>query len=435
MKFPFDSFSSVEFYNDTMENNPEINNYDTSKKIDNTTIQTVFCIDKMPINSKSGSQSALLNTSLVWNKKDNSKNAITISFDGDFIWSYIGKDSIGKNPSMNLGFVDPPESNYFKKNEFEVKLFNNKERNGIKILKAKYPDFVKRNGCTDMSCESGYKPGASVLHSFGHALGLYHEHKNSKENPIVFKTPKEIREVMVNECKSYNCDYGRCAGKACEKCKQKCINDTMSEDFIKTNLINKFEELKGFFESTIYDPSSIMLYPLKKEFIVKGNPVNMNYTFSEKDKSMLMKYYPKNNGIIINVKFIKKPKATMTNSLSFASDNEDQDYWKVCWVIYNVINVIVPIVDIEFKFYNGNEYLGSSKKSIKENYQETEEITGQTEFSIEKEKEIIYNMIKNLGYPRPQGNLPMNPWGLKDNGTSLKGYYENVMDSSYFPKQ
>lgn len=430
MRVPFESFSSIEFYNDTMEDNPEINNFDTSKKIDNTTIQTVFCIDKMPLSvSKSGSQSALLNTSLVWNKKDNDRNAITISFDGDFIWSYIGRDSIGKSPSMNLGFVDPPESNKFKNNEFSVKLFNNKKN---VILKAKYPNFVKRNGCTDMSCESGYVPGASVLHSFGHALGLYHEHKNSKENPIVFKTPKEIREVMVNECISYNCDYGRCAGKACDKCKTKCINDTMSEDFIKTNLINRFEELKGFFESTVYDPKSIMLYPLKKEFIVKGNPVNMNYTFSETDKKMLNKYYPKGNGIVINVKFIKKPKATMTSSLSLSNDKADPDYWKVCWVIYLVMSTIVPMTDIEFKFYDGNTYLGSSKKSIKENYSQEEiEETSQTEFSIEKQKEIIEKMVKNLGYPRPQGNLAMNPWGLKDNGSSLNGYYQNVMDSSY----
>lgn len=72
---------------------------------------------------------------------------IIVSFNiGSGSWSYIGKDSRGKNPSMNFGWFYDNTSDA----EFE----------------------------------------RTVVHEFGHALGYIHEHQNPNGNPILWDVPK-----------------------------------------------------------------------------------------------------------------------------------------------------------------------------------------------------------------------------------------------------
>src|SRR6188768_1503217 len=111
-------------------------------------------------------------TNAVWRSGD--KGTITISFeDPEAAWSHIGRRSSVNNPSMNLGFIDPPYGSF----EFD----------GVTY---KVPADSKRNYCSDSggpkTCKPNWVPGATVVHEFGHALGMLHEHQNNlnKSSPI-----------------------------------------------------------------------------------------------------------------------------------------------------------------------------------------------------------------------------------------------------------
>lgn len=151
---------------------------------------------------------------------------ITISFKEIGSWSYLGKDSKlyaskGK-PSMNYGWLESntPQSEY---------------------------DRV-------------------VLHEFGHALGLYHEHQNGKNNPIQWNKPVVYQYYMgpPNNWNKEDVDY---------------------------NLFMRYSSDE--YSGTSFDPLSIMQYSLPAEFTTDGYHLNEVYKLSETDKKFIASIYPK----------------------------------------------------------------------------------------------------------------------------------------------
>lgn len=305
---------------------------------------TMLCLDKNPDKNKVNKvQLALINKKLVWNNLPNNRITITFS-DPNAAWSLIGRESNLQIPSMNLGWIDPPfpGSKEFPNNKFTTIL----SKNGKLVnYPSSFPSNIKRNGCNESMCRTGYTPGATVLHEFGHALGLFHEHQNyskinGKEvsNPVVYKSAEEIRKIMLEDCIKNG-------GSDCE-------NSTWPVSQIQSNIIDRYSSGTNFLNGSCFDPKSIMRYPMDPRFMISGPPPSYNFVYSEMDKMWLQKYYPINKLILLRVYFIN------------ITSNEE---WKVYWVIYCLCRYLAPIVGIQFNFFMNDIYLGNTSyiKKIK----------------------------------------------------------------------
>jgi serralysin len=104
-----------------------------------------------------------------------------------------------------------------------------------------------------------------VLHEFGHALGLLHEHQHPDADipwnrPAVYEYYKQTQgwdEAKVNQ-----------------------------------SVFDKYSEAET--NHTEYDPQSIMEYPIPKELTLNGFEVGWNYDLSEHDKEFIKQLYATN---------------------------------------------------------------------------------------------------------------------------------------------
>lgn len=149
---------------------------------------------------------------------------IRISFQQPGSWSYIGTDAkrIARNkPTMNYGWLTPRTSD----DEYE----------------------------------------RVVLHEFGHALGLIHEH----QNPAV--------DIPWNRETVYQYYSGP--------------PNNWSRSQVDTNLFQPYSA--ALTNYTEFDPDSIMLYPIPNDFTVGDFEVGWNKTLSDTDKWFVGQMYPK----------------------------------------------------------------------------------------------------------------------------------------------
>lgn len=147
---------------------------------------------------------------------------ITISFKEKGSMSLVGKDSKTKVPSMNLGWLTPATSD--------------EEYHRV------------------------------VLHEFGHALGLVHEHQNPKNN------------ISWNKETVY-AYYWQKFG--------------WPKQVTYYNFFEKYKENE--MNSSNFDSLSIMMYEIPKEFTTNGFHTVANTQLSETDKKWIGTIYPKNN--------------------------------------------------------------------------------------------------------------------------------------------
>lgn len=148
---------------------------------------------------------------------------IRISFDKKGSYSYIGTDARNRAPyqeTMNLGWMEP-----------------NRTADQLKFV---------------------------VLHEFGHALGLLHEHMNPMSNikwnkPVVY---------------AYYLQY-----------------DGWDRDMVDRQV---FDRYSVSMTNKSYDPKSIMHYPIPANFTLDGYAVGENNDLSESDKRLIAELYPAN---------------------------------------------------------------------------------------------------------------------------------------------
>ena len=155
--------------------------------------------------------------------KDSIKPDITVSFKESGSWSLIGIKSITNVPSMNLGWLTPNTDD------------------------AEYHRVV--------------------LHEFGHALGLVHEHQNPENNPI--KWNKEYVYAFYKKKLGW------------------------PKSVTYANFFEKYDADE--MNSTDFDSKSIMLYGIPVEFTTNGFHTMANTQLSETDKYFIGMIYPKNN--------------------------------------------------------------------------------------------------------------------------------------------
>jgi serralysin len=149
---------------------------------------------------------------------------IRIAFQpGKGSWSFIGsycRDIPEPNPTMNFGWID-----------------------------ANSPDQTLRS---------------VVLHEFGHALGLIHEHQNPGH------------AIRWNEA-AVNADLGG-------------PPNNWDRATIQHNMFDKYSP--DAVTGTDVDPKSIMMYPIPKSWTLDGFSAGFNAELSDKDKTFIRFAYP-----------------------------------------------------------------------------------------------------------------------------------------------
>jgi serralysin len=103
-----------------------------------------------------------------------------------------------------------------------------------------------------------------VLHEFGHALGLIHEH----QNPL--KAISWNRAAVI-------ADLSR-------------PPNSWDEAQIEVNMFKKYDPAEG--SGTAVDPQSIMMYPIPAAWTTDGFSVGLNGELSETDKEFIRGAYP-----------------------------------------------------------------------------------------------------------------------------------------------
>lgn len=104
---------------------------------------------------------------------------------------------------------------------------------------------------------------ADILHEFGHALGLGHEHQHP-DRPLDFNTPKAYEYFKTK----YNWPHS----------------------YTYEQILKKYKPADVITHP--YDENSVMLYPLSEEVLWKQAATGFNSTLSEEDEIFLASLYP-----------------------------------------------------------------------------------------------------------------------------------------------
>lgn len=127
----------------------------------------------------------------------------------------------------------------------------------------KYSRVISRIGLPSMHLpKSGSK--RVILHEFGHALGLKHEHQNPG-NEIQWNKPAVY--------KYYKDQHG------------------WTKEMVDRNVLNQFVTDQTNY--TTFDEHSIMLYPISKKLTLDGYSTTYNNVLSPTDQTFIARAYPK----------------------------------------------------------------------------------------------------------------------------------------------
>lgn len=274
---------------------------------------------------------AVTKNSAVW--KQGQKGNITITFGTSqcsgcgegAAWSNIGNESNEANPSMNLGFIDPPYGSFeYKGVKYDVPI--SATRNNCISLDMNCNKTNNKDGCLrsikrcesnpspgNCSCAPGWVPGSTVVHEFGHALGMMHEHQNNlnNKNPIKLNINNVIRYYTSNN---------------------------MTEEDAKVNVLDFYEDNTGY-SGTDFDHDSIMLYSFSDDWVIGKNPTKANFKLSSRDIRWLQSLYPLNS---------KNPP-----ELTVSFIDVDIEQWKKAWVEKVVLEAYEPVIGIKWNFLSG----------------------------------------------------------------------------------
>ena len=221
-------------------------------------------------------------------------------------WSYIGTDSTRIIPSMNLSTLDPP--------------FDDFEWDGVVYPYELFKD-APRNGCPtgypQQYCTSPYwAPGGTVLHEFGHAMAMKHEHQNYVvDNPLVFND-----EVVYDDmAKPENGGWSR---------------EQTYENILKRYTCSANNKDDCPFFGSVFDTESVMIYYIPQYWLKEGTQQQSRFSYSKLDKEWLTATYPLNTD--------NKPKITV----QFLDGEE----WQKKWVEKLITENLAPLVGIDFTF-------------------------------------------------------------------------------------
>lgn len=120
----------------------------------------------------------------------------------------------------------------------------------------------------------GWLDRGTVIHEFGHAIGLLHEHQNP-EGGIIWDEEAVIKDLSGPP-------------------------NSWSIEKIRRNVLNKLnpKTLHG----TVFDEHSIMIYPIPQHWIKNGKEIQTNSEISKLDRQHVAELYPYRQGLGRRVK-------------------------------------------------------------------------------------------------------------------------------------
>jgi serralysin len=167
---------------------------------------------------------SMANLDLRFAENSDQQGDVRIAFvQGDGSWSYLGTvahDISAGDPTMNYGWLTPDS-----------------------------PDDELRR---------------VVLHEFGHALGLIHEHQNP-DHPISWNRAAVIADLSGPP-------------------------NNWDEETIENNIFKRYDPAQ--LTTTKVDPESIMMYPIPASWTTDGFSVDLNRELSSTDVDFIKKAYP-----------------------------------------------------------------------------------------------------------------------------------------------
>lgn len=184
---------------------------------------------------------------------------IRISFSQGGAWSYIGTDCAQiptSAPTMNLGWLD---------DETETKSY-----------------FTGQ--------------GTVILHEFGHALGMIHEHQNPEGNTLKWNE-EYIYRTFSGPPNNWN------------------------KQTIYHNILKKYNSQE--LNSSQYDIHSIMHYFFPKEYFLSPVSIPLNANLSATDKLWLNKHYPTSEPIVVE-EDVGTPPTTTTVEVEEKKEVEEE---------------------------------------------------------------------------------------------------------------
>ncbi len=172
------------------------------------------------------------------------------------------------DPKKAIKDVVEKRLNILLKN-IEVKFIENDEKSMVRIgfnpLNGSWSLLGKDNMVTEdkYTMNFGWLDVGTILHEFGHMLGLIHEHQNPFGKKIDWNEEKVYKWGKIVQGWDKNTTYN--------------------------NIIKKYEanQLNG----SIFDPYSVMLYFFPGTLTLSGDGTNPNYRFSYYDIEYISKIY------------------------------------------------------------------------------------------------------------------------------------------------
>ncbi len=128
-----------------------------------------------------------------------------------------------------------------------------------------YPSDVPTMNFDGSLTEKDEELAITVLHEFGHALGMIHEHQ-SPDSGIIWNKPAVIQFFSGPP---NNWDRAK----------------------IEANVFRRYTHQQTNY--TTFDPASIMVYPILREWTLNGFEARMNTALSQNDKQFIRAWYPK----------------------------------------------------------------------------------------------------------------------------------------------